>query len=188
MIGDIEAALIRLISGCLGDEVDVATGPGDWDPAYVRSLLTTLPAVRVVFDGGEQETQETFVTLQSAWAVFVVVGWKGQPEATRRQGADGAYVFLDVLIPALHAARLTDSRGKTMTVVGVESVANLWTSALSASNMAVYAIGLSCDMPFDSDPATAKGRLDDFLEAGVELELPDDPTADLPAGDFPVPQ
>ena len=75
-----------------------------------------------------------------------------------------------------------------MTSVGVESIENLWTAALSASSMAVYGIGISLDLPFDSDPATAKGRLDDFLEAGVEFELPDGPAADLPAGDFDLPR
>ena len=86
--------------------------PADWDPAYVRSLLTDLPAVRIVFDGGEQEKPESFVTMTTNWAVFVAVGWKGQPEPSRRQGDDGAYAILDVLIPQLHGAKLTDSRGK----------------------------------------------------------------------------
>ena len=142
-ISQIETALVDFISGCLPDAIDVEAGPGDWDPAYVRSLLTTLPAVRIVFDGGEQEREETFITMESRWAVFVAVGWKGQPEPSRRQGADGAYLLLDALIPQLHGAKLTDSRGKTMTSVGVESIENLWTAALSASSMAVYGIGIS---------------------------------------------
>ena len=142
-IAPIETALVDFISDCLPDAIDVQAGPGDWDPAYVRSLLTTLPAVRVVFDGGEQERLETFITLESRWAVFVAVGWKGQPEESRRQGADGAYALLDVLVPAMHGARLTDPSGKKLTVIGVETIENLWTAALSASNMAVYAIGIS---------------------------------------------
>ena len=43
-------------------------------------------------------------------------------------------------------------------------------------------------MPFDIDPADAKSRLDDYLRSGVEFELADDPDADLPAGDFDLPQ
>ena len=84
MIAQIEAALVRLISGCLGDEVDVATGPGDWDDSYIRNLLTDLPAVRIVFDGGVQEQPETFILMDSRWVVFIAVGWKGQDEASRR--------------------------------------------------------------------------------------------------------
>ena len=186
-IAPIETALVDFIRGCLPSAVDVQAGPGDWDPAYVRSLLTDLPAVRIVFDGGEQGP-ETFVTMKTSWAVFLAVGWKGQPEPSRRQGADGAYAILDVLVPALHGAKLTDPNGKKLTSVDVESIENLWTAALSASRMAVYGIGISLDLPFDSDPADAKGRLDDFLEAGVEFELPDDPAADLPDGDFDLPQ
>ncbi len=71
MIAQIEAALVRLISGCLGDEVDVATGPGDWDDSYIRNLLTDLPAVRIVFDGGVQEQPETFILMDSRWVVFI---------------------------------------------------------------------------------------------------------------------
>ena len=112
MIAEIETALVNFISGCLPDEVDVAPAPGDWDDSYVRNLLTDLPAVRIVFDGGAQETPETFISLESRWIVFVAVGWKGGDEASRRTGAAGAFSFLDVLVPALHKAKLKDPAGQ----------------------------------------------------------------------------
>ena len=188
MIAQIETALVKFINGCLPDEIDVAAAPGDWDDSYIRNLLTALPAVRIVFDGGEQEKPETFITLESRWVVFVAVGWKGQPEASRRQGADGAYALLDVLVPALHMARPTDSNGKKLTLIEVESVENLWTAALSSASMALYAIGISAQIEFNLDPAVNKSRLDDFLKAGVGFRLPDAPGADLPDGDFDLPQ
>ena len=186
-IAPIEAALVDFIDDCLPDEIDVAAAPGDWDDSYIRSLLTALPAVRVVFDGGVQGP-ETFVTMESRWVIFCAVGWKGETEASRRLGSEGAYSLLDVLVPALHGSKPRDPNGKTLTSVQVETVENLWTAALEKASMAVYAIGISCDMEFDIDPADAKGRLDDFLKAGVEFELPDDPAADLPDGDFDLPR
>ena len=188
MIAEIETALVNFISGCLPDEVDVAPAHGDWDDSYVRNLLTDLPAVRIVFDGGAQETPETFISLESRWIVFVAIGWKGGDEASRRTGAAGAFSFLDVLVPALHKAKLKDPAGKTLTHANVESVENMWTASLQSVGIALYAIILNVEMAFDSDPSVSKSRLDDFLEAGVDFTLPDDPDADLPGGDFPVPQ
>ena len=155
-IAPIETALVDFIRGCLPSAVDVQAGPGDWDPAYVRSLLTDLPAVRIVFDGGEQGP-ETFVTMKTSWAVFLAVGWKGQPEPSRRQGADGAYAILDVLVPALHGAKLTDPNGKKLTSVDVESIENLWTAALSASRMAVMGSGFPLICHSIRTPPTPRG-------------------------------
>ena len=187
-IARIEAALVDFISDCLPDEIDVAAAPGEWDDSYVRNLLTALPAVRVVFDGGEQERAETFITMESRWAVFVAVGWKGRDAASRRLGTNGAYALLDVLVPALHNSQPTDPNGKKVTRVEVETVENLWTAALEKAGMALYGIGLTLEMEFDIDPASAKGRLDDYLRSGVEFQLPDHPDADLPGGDFELPQ
>ena len=185
-IAPIETALVDFIDDCLPDEVSVAAAPGDWDDSYIRSLLTALPAVRVVFDGAAQGP-ETFVTMESRWVIFCAVGWKGETEASRRLGSEGAYSLLDVLVPALHGAKPRDPNGKSLTSVQVDSIDNLWTAALEKASMAVYAIGISCDMEFDTDPATAKGRLDDYLRSGVQFALPDGPAADLPDGDFDLP-
>ena len=94
-ISQIETALVDLISDCVPDGVDVAPAPGDWDDSYVRNLLTALPAIRVVFDGGAQETPETFISLDSRWVVFVAVGWKGRKMKPRGGPAlPGRSVFL----------------------------------------------------------------------------------------------
>ena len=188
MISEIETALVDFVGGCLPAEVDVAPGPGEWDESYTRNLLTSLPAVRVVFDTAAQITSESFILLESSWVIFIAVGWKGGDEASRRVGSNGAYRFLDVLVPALHKVHLADATGKKITLVEVERVENMWTPTLSASGMALYAIGISAQIEFELDPAASKSRLDDFLKAGVGFRLPDDPDADLPEGGFDLPQ
>ena len=112
MISEIETALVDFVGGCLPAEVDVAPGPGEWDESYTRNLLTSLPAVRVVFDTAAQITSESFILLESSWVIFIAVGWKGGDEASRRVGSNGAYRFLDVLVPALHKVHLADATGK----------------------------------------------------------------------------
>ena len=189
MISEIEKALIALVNDCLPDEVDVAAGPGEWDDSYFRGLLTTLPAVRIVFEGGVQEETGTDVFLNTTWIIYIAVGWKGGDEASRRTlGHTGAYALIGTLLPAVNAVVLKDGKGEGLTALKVKAVQNMWTSSVEAVSVALFAITLSTDVGFDPDPSTYKADLDDFLKAGVEFRLPDDPAADLPDGDFDLPQ
>ena len=48
-----DGALIRLLESCNFPGVDIASGPHEWDGGYVQRLLTSAPAIRVVFMGAE---------------------------------------------------------------------------------------------------------------------------------------
>ena len=69
-----ETALVCFIGAGI---FDVDSGPGDWDGSYLKTLLPTLPAVRVVWDGAGAK-DHTDLTLESAYSIMVVNGWKGE--------------------------------------------------------------------------------------------------------------
>ena len=86
----------------LGSAVTVTTGPHEWDGSFVKNLLTSLPAVVTVFDGGTAAAG-TSLTLDATWTLYVVTGWKGGDQASRRrQAITGAYAILQVLLVRLH--------------------------------------------------------------------------------------
>ena len=86
----------------LGSDVTVMTGPHDWDGSFGKNLLTSLPAVVVVFDGGTA-ADGTSLTLDATWTLYVVTGWRGGDQASRRRAANtGAYAILQVLLVRLH--------------------------------------------------------------------------------------
>ena len=183
MIAKTEAALVALAADCLPN-VDVASGPCALDGGYIRRLLGNLPAVRVVFLGGDNpEPSSSFLNAEASWAVLVFTGWQGGNEKSRRVGVDAAYAILSRLAPIYHNALIEDETGAPISRVEVNEIENLWSSAWDLSNVAVYSIGLESTLVLDIEDQDLKGALDDFRSAGISFDLPGegvtvDPDAD----------
>ena len=186
-ISKIEAAMVALIDDCTPDGVSVASGPAEWSGLYTQRLLGELPAIRVVFLGGEVENS-TYVSLDANFIVYVVVGWRGQDDDARRHGAGMAYELLHNVIPLLHSCDLEDEQGNRLSRLTVENVETLTDAPSDTMSLAVYAVTVVAQIPMDPDPVALKQRLDDFLTMGHDLDLPGEGEAvDLP-GITSIPQ
>ena len=189
MIAEIEDALIALCDGCLTG-ADVASGPGEWDGGYLRTLIPDLPAVRVVWEGGAAR-DETDLSLDATWTVFVVTGWKGGDQKSRRRGSAMAYAMLETLCAALHNLLLYEMNDPTrdaLTRVRIDTVENRWTAEWDRVGVAIYGIVLDLEMPIDITEERYKAAFDDWLRAGVDFDLPDEGSAVDLEGDFDLPQ
>ena len=176
-----DAALVRLLAGCAFPGVDVASGPHEWDGAYVTRLLSAAPAIRVVFRGAEEYDGDktTELILDGQWAVYVVVGWHGKDEAARRLGPDGGLDLLHRAGAALHSAILTEENGERLPISSVTGIEVLADSALDISNLWVGAISVAVELPLPLLPSdSCYGPLDDFLRVRGPLVMPD-PAADI---------
>ena len=163
--------LDRLFSGAASQSLGITM---ESVPVGVASYPVTSAGASAAQRGKDEAAGDT------AWTIGV------KELKPKRNAATLKFSIEDTArIPGLESAL---TRDLCITLVEVESVENLWTASLSAAGMAVYAIGISAQMEFNLDPATSKGRLDDFLKAGVDFRLPDDPAADLPEGGFDLPQ
>ena len=190
MIAEIEDALIALCDQCLGDTVDVASGPGSWDGDYLRNMVDDLPAVRVVWEGGAAK-DETDMSLDATWTIYVVTGWMGGDQKSRRRGAGMAYAMIETLCAALHNLALhemNDSTLDALTRVRVDTVENRWTAEWDRVGAAIYGIVLDLEVPIDITEERYKDALDDWLRAGVDFDLPDEGSDVDLEGDFDLPQ
>ena len=195
--------LVAVCKDTLGSAVAVTTGPGEWDGSYLKKLLTSLPAVVITWDGGTA-AKSTSLTLDATWTLYIVTGWQGGDEATRRRAATkGAYVILTALASRLHTANMGDPQytaagtgGAVANIpdlgaldgfglLSVADVTNEWSGEWDRVGVAVYSLELAQDMPLlgvDSE------GFDDWLRAGVDIDLPDEgEDVDL-EGDFDLPQ
>ena len=185
-IAKTEAALVKLAQDCL-PTVDVASGPGALDGGYLSRLLSSLPAVRIIFLGGDNPSpSSTALTVDGSWAVVVFTGWKGGDERSRRIGVDAAYAILARLAAIFHSVLLKDETGEGISRIEVHEIENLWSSSWDLANVAVYSITLESDLILDIEDQDLKGALDDFRTAGVTFDV-DDPAEDLD-GTFKLPQ
>ena len=184
-----DAALVRLLAGCAFPGVDVASGPHEWDGAYVTRLLSAAPAIRVVFRGAEPYADtktSTELILDGEWSVYVVVGWNGKDEAARRLGPDGGLDLLHRAGAALHNAVLTEANGERLPISSVTGIEVLADSALDISNLWVAAISVSVEVPLPLMESDAcYGPLNDFVRIRGPLVVPDpaddiDIAVDLP--------
>ena len=170
-----DGALIRLLEGCGFPGVDIASGPHEWDGGYVQRLLTSTPAIRVVFMGAEPHTDtatSTSLNMLGKWAAYVIVGWNGQNEKERRIGAGAGYDLLHRTASALHSAILTDDNGDRLPIASVTGLDVLADSALDLSNLWIAAVEISVEVPLDLMPECT-GPLDDFLRIRGPLVVPD---------------
>ena len=200
MIGAIEASLVALCNLCLLDDpsdpnsgrtVNVSSGPWEYDGSFLKRFVSELPAVRVVWEGGEAQNATDF-TLSAEFSVIVMTGWRGGTEESRRIGTNMAYSIIGRLVPGLHRVKLRkdidDPSSELLTLVQVEGVGNLGSGEDDRLGVAVYEISLSCEIPLDIQPAQFKAALDDWLRAGVDFDLPDEGEAVDLSGDFDLPQ
>ena len=175
-----DGALIRLLEGCGFPGVDIASGPHEWDGGYVQRLLTSAPAIRVVFMGATEFTDtanSTSLSMAGKWSIFIAVGWNGKDQKERRLGAGAGYDLLHRTASALHAAILTEENGDRLPIVSVTGLDVLADSALDLSNLWIGAVEITVELPLDLlEPCI--GPLDDFLKIRGPLVVPD-PADDL---------
>jgi len=145
----------------------IDSGPGDWSDAYFTRVIEQKPAIRVAFIAADAENEDDLY-LKTRWVIFVVTGWAGGDQKTRRRGSRhqiGAFRAVRLLAPALHNCRIPD-----VGLVRVVRAANLWTGDIDKSGSAVFGISLNIDMTLD--PEIDEGEFDDFLSIGVDWNLP----------------
>ena len=175
-----DSALSRKLKDCGFPGVDISSGPHEWDGGYVQRLLTSTPAIRVVFMGAEQfanSATSTTLSMAGKWAAYVVVGWNGQNEKERRIGVGAGYDLLHRTASALHSAILTDEDGSRLPIASVSGLDVLADSALDLSNLWIAAVEISIELPLDLMPECT-GPLDDFLRVRGPLVMPD-PAEDI---------
>ena len=169
-----DSAIIRLLESCGFPGVDISTGPHEWSGAYVQRLLTSAPAIRVVFMGadGYSGDQSTSLVLAGKWAAYVVVGWNGADEKARRLGPDAGYDLMHRCASAIHGAVLTEEDGSRLPITSVTGLDVLADGALDLANLWIGAVDISVELPLDIlEPCV--GPLDDFLRVRGDIELPD---------------
>ena len=97
---------VAVVKDVVGPDVSVVTGPHDWDGSFLKNLLTSLPAVVITLDGGTA-ADGTSLTLDATWTLYVVAGWQGGDQASRRRGATkGAYRIVQALLVRLHGTNM----------------------------------------------------------------------------------
>ena len=181
----------------LGPDVTVTTGPHDWDGSFVKNLITKLPAVVITWDGGTAGNSQSLV-LDATWTLYVVTGWRGGDQASRRRAANtGAYAILTVLAVALHNTNMGErqySRKGTGSLVPnipslddlegfgrlrVADITNEGSGEWDRVGVAIYALELSQDIPLELPFDT---NLADWLRTNATFDIPEgdefDPDAD----------
>ena len=97
---------VAVVKDVVGPDISVVTGPHEWDGSFLKNLLTSLPAVVITLDGGTA-VASTSLTLDATWTLYVVAGWQGGDQASRRRAATkGAYVIVQALLVRLHNANM----------------------------------------------------------------------------------
>ena len=186
-----DSALVRLLEDCNFPGVDVDTGPHAWDGAYVQGLLTSTPAVRVVFLGAEEFTGlSTSLSMLGKWAAYVAVGWSAANEKERRLAESGGYDLLHRCASAIHSAVLKDTDGSRLPIARVTGLDVLTNSALDLTQLWIGVVEISVELPLDLLPECI-GPLDDFVRVRATFDIEGGkPTPDIAdagdAGDVPV--
>ena len=180
-----ETWLVDELERCFGEVFkSIESGPGEWSDAYLTRVIASAPAIRVAFLDGPARNQGG-LTLDTRWSVYVLTGWSGGNQRTRRRGKGdkiGTYRAVEVIAPWLHRVVIPDV-GRCQ----VSDVANLWTGELDRKGLALFAIGLSVTIDLDPDPETCDADLQDFLKVGVEWDIPGGGDVDLDET-FDIPQ
>ena len=165
-----------LVARCkeeLGADFNVDTGPGDWDGSYLKNLIRSLPAVRIVWDGGSAR-DSTSLSFDGTWTFYVVSGWAGQDQAHRRRAAaQGAYVILTALANRFHNAPMNDENDEPEVEgagrMRVAEIANEWSGEWDRVGVAIYALVIEQELPLELpiDP-----NITDWLRTHVDYDLP----------------
>ena len=173
----------------LGDGVTVQTGPHDWDGSFLKNLLTNLPAVVITWDGGTA-ADGTSLTLDATWTLYVVTGWKGGDQASRRRAANtGAYAILQVLLVRLHNTNMgerqfsasgtgappcrTSRPSKTSKASGgcaIADITNEGSGEWDRVGVAIYALELENQIPLE---LPVDENLADWLRTNATFDIPE---------------
>ena len=172
LLADIEDRVLKIASDTLAcyfgdDAVSVAAGPYEWSGAYMQRIIHELPAVRLVFTGGASR-DGTALSLDTIWTLYVVTGWQGGDESTRRRSNGGAYRIVEILLRTLHNTLVEDAG-----LLRVDTVENITEEAWEDVGIAVYGIDLELEITFDPEELPTK-PFDDFLRARIDYDLDDD--------------
>ena len=172
----------------LGSAVTVTTGPHDWDGSFVKNLLTGLPAVAIVFNGGTA-ADGTSLTLDATWTLYVLTGWTGGDQASRRRAATtGAYAILQVLLVRLHNTNMGErqysAQGTGAAVpnipaldalegfgrVRVTDMTNESSSDFERDGVTIWALELENQMPLE---LPVDENLADWLRTNATFDIPE---------------
>ena len=194
---------VAVVKDVVGSDVSVVTGPHDWDGSFLKNLLSSLPAVVITLDGGTA-VDSTSLTLDATWTLYVVAGWQGGDQVSRRRAAiKGAYVISQALLVRLHNTNMGERQfSATGTGAAVPDIPDLedlegfgriritdFTNEGSGEwervGAAIYAVELSQQIPLELPIDT---NLADWLRTHVDYDLPDvGEDVDLES-DFDMPQ
>ena len=188
-IAKAEDWLKAVCEDALGSQIHVTTGPHEWDGSFLKHLLTQLPAVVIVWDGGAAQ-DGTSLTIDATWMLYVITGWKTGTQATRRREATtGAYAILTVLASRLHnenmGQRQYKADGSGQAVPNIPDLDELdgfgrirvtdisnegggeWSERIG---IAVYSMELEGNMPLLGPDSEG---FDDYIRSRVSFDLPD---------------
>ena len=171
-IYETDSALIRLLQDCNFPGVDVASGPHSFDGSYVQRMLSSLPAIRIVFLGCDKYPDATTsLSLAGRWSIILAVGWHGAGQEARRIGPGAGLDLLARAAGALHAAVLKDEHGERLPLIQVDSIEVLSDGAQDIANLWVAEIAVTIEIPIEIPPDCV-GPLDAFLRIRGEIDLP----------------
>ena len=166
-----DSALIRLLQDCNFPGVDVASGPHSFDGSYVQRMLSSLPAIRIVFLGCEKYPESTTsLSLAGRWSIILAVGWNGASEEARRIGPGAGLDLLARAAGAFHAAVLKDEHGERLPLIQVDSIEVLSDGAQDIANLWVAEIGVTIEVPIEIPPDCV-GPLDDFIRLNYTFDI-----------------
>ena len=178
--------LVAVVKDVVGSDVTVLSGPHDFDGSFLKNLLTSLPAVVITLDGGTAAAS-TSLTLDATWTLYVVAGWQGGDQASRRRAATkGAYAIVQALLVRLHntnmGARQFSASGTGAAVPNIPDIEDLdgfgqiritdFTNEGSGEwdrvGAAIYAIELQQNVPLEL-PVDA--NLADWLRTNLTIDI-----------------
>ena len=178
--------LKAVCADALGGAVPVTTGPGEWDGSFLKKLLTDLPAVVITWDGGTAG-DSTSLVLGVTWTLYVVNGWKGGDEATRRRAATtGAYAVLTALAVRLHNTNMGERQytasgggGAVPNIPSLEDlegfgrlriagITNEWSGEWDRVGVAVYALEIEQNVPLE---LPVDENLADWLRTNLTIDI-----------------
>ena len=190
--------LVAVCKDTLGDAVTVLTGPGAWDGSYLEKLLTSLPAVVITWDGGTA-ADSTSLTLNATWTLYIITGWQGGDEATRRRAATkGAYVIFTALAVRLHKENMGQRQYTAAGTGGavanipdpealdgfghliVVDITNEWSGEWDRVGVSIYALELQQNMPL---LGVDSASFDDWLRTNMTIDIEGGEEFDPDAGD-----
>lgn len=169
-------ALVRLLDSCGFPGVTVQSAPHEWDSGFVQRLLTATPALLVAFVGAEpfDDTRTAAVLdVRGKWSIYVCTGWNGRDQAARRLGVGAGFDLMHRAAAVLHRARLIDGNGNNLPFSEVEGIGVESDAVLDVGNLWVGTVMVEVELPLELlESESCYGPLDDFLRAGLSIDLP----------------